>query len=124
MGWHSGNYYLTTAEMQDNAREIALYAHAHGWRKIACAAILGNMQAESGVNPGIWEMLQQFQGGYGLVQWTPYIKYSDWAIDNGYINWEDNGPAELARISYEADNNIQWFDNAELGDAGVAGCVR
>lgn len=114
MAWIGGNYYLSQAEMEGNAREIETYARSHGWTKNATAAILGNMQAESGINPGIWEMLNPYNGGYGLVQWTPYTKYSDWATAQGY-SWQNNGPAELDRISYEAANNLQWFYNAEIG---------
>lgn len=114
MSWTSGNRYLTQAEMQGNAQMVARYAKTDGWTKIACAAVLGNMQAESGINPGIWENLTPYAGGYGLAQWTPYTKYSDWATGEGYT-WQDNGDAELARISYEAANNLQWFRNAEIG---------
>lgn len=114
MAWYSGNYYLSQSEMENNAQLVADYARSNGWTKIACAAILGNMQAESGINPGIWENLTPYGGGYGLVQWTPYTKYSDWATGEGYT-WQDNGDAEMERISYEAANNLQWFRNAELG---------
>ena len=114
MSWASGNRYLTAAETAGNAQEVAWYGMSHGWTQNATAGIIGNMQAESGVNPGIWENLDPYNGGYGLVQWTPYTKYSDWATAQGYV-WLDNGPAELARISYEAANNLQWFRNDELG---------
>lgn len=116
MAWVSGNYYLGQTDMENNALIIAQYGYAHGWTKNAISAILGNMQAESSINPGIWEGLNPYGGGYGLVQWTPYTKYSDWATAQGY-SWQDNGDAELARISYEAQNNLQWFYNAEIGIA-------
>lgn len=116
MPWVSGNYYLGTAEQQNNALLVAQYGYSHGWTKNAIAAILGNMQAESSINPGIWESLNPYAGGYGLVQWTPYTKYSDWATQQGYF-WQDNGDAEMARISYEAENNLQWFYNGEIGMA-------
>lgn len=116
MPWISGNYWLQQAAMENNALIIANYGYAHGWTRNAIAAILGNMQAESHINPGIWENLTPYGGGYGLVQWTPYTKYSQWATNNGY-EWQDNGDAELARISYEAANGIQWFYNSEIGMA-------
>lgn len=114
MAWISGNYYLNTAEMENNASIVGNYGRNHGWTKIATAAILGNMQAESGINPGIWENLTPYMGGYGLTQWTPYTKYSTWATAEGYT-WQDNGDAELLRITYEADNGLQWFHNSEIG---------
>lgn len=116
MPWISGNYYLNTAQQQNNALLITSYGYANGWTKNAIAAILGNMQAESSINPGIWESLNPYAGGYGLVQWTPYTKYSDWATAQGWI-WQDNGDAELERINYEAANNLQWFYNAQIGMA-------
>lgn len=114
MPWESGNFYLTQSQMENNALLIANYGYSNGWTKNAISAILGNMQAESSINPGIWESLTPYGGGYGLVQWTPYTKYSDWATLQGYA-WQDNGDAELERISYEAANGLQWFRNNELG---------
>ena len=113
--WISGNRYLSTAEMQNNAEMVMQYGTHHGWSLNAIAAICGNMQSESGINPGIWEGLSPYSGGYGLVQWTPYTKYSEWATAQGLTPWEGNGEAEMQRISYEAANNLQWFRNAELG---------
>ena len=39
----------------------------------------------------------------GLVQWTPYTKYTDWVT--GDPSTMDNN---LSRILYEVANNIQW----------------
>ncbi len=114
MAWTAANRYLTQAEMEGNAREIVKYARQENWSKTALAAILGNMQAESGINPGIWENLTPYAGGYGLVQWTPYTKLEQWAEEEG-LTWLDDGDTQLLRISYEAQNNIQWFRNEELG---------
>ena len=114
--WISGNYYLGLSDMQNNAILVANWGYEHGWTKNAISAILGNMQAESSINPGIWESLNPYGGGYGLVQWTPYTKYSDWATAQGY-SWENNGDAEMLRIAYEAQNNLQWFYNSQIGMA-------
>ena len=40
----------------------------------------------------------------GLVQWTPYTKYTNWA--SGDPSTMDNN---LARILYEVQNNLQWI---------------
>lgn len=115
MAWTSGNRYLTQAEMEGNAREIERYARDEHWSKTALCAILGNMEAESGINPGIWEQFTPYgSSGYGLVQWTPYTKLSNWATSEG-LPWLDDGDTQLLRISYEAANNLQWFRNDELG---------
>lgn len=113
MAWIYGNRYLSLAEMQNNAEIIQAYGLSEGWSVNAICAILGNMQAESSINPGIWESLAPFQGGYGLVQWTPYTKYSTWAG----TGWQNNGNKELQRISWEIANNQQWFYNSQVGMA-------
>lgn len=112
----SKNAYLTMAEMTENAEYILGYLLNRGWTRNAICGMLGNMQSESTINPGIWQSLNSYdstpyievQGqGYGLVQWTPFNKYTVWARDNGY-NYADIN-AQLDRILYEVANNIQWF---------------
>lgn len=106
MAWISGNRYLTMAEMQNNVDIIHYYFVTKGWTVNAIAGMLGNMQSESSINPGIWEGLDAAaKGGYGLVQWTPYTKYADWAGEG----WEDNGQKEMERIIYELENGLQWI---------------
>lgn len=118
-GGSYGNYYgstyltsepLTYAEMQVNARYIALYLYSKGWTRNSVAAILGNMQAESSLNAGRWQSdyVGNRSGGYGLVQWTPATKYLDWCTSNGYSDPStmDNN---LARIIYELENGLQWI---------------
>lgn len=122
MAWISGNYYLSQSEMENNALEFraAVFSRLPSATLNGVAAILGNMQTESTINPGIWENLSPFDvnyGGYGLVQWTPWTKYSDWAGSG----WENNGSKQVERIvQYEAIDypGTQWFSN---GDAPLIG---
>jgi len=107
MAWIARNAYLGTADMQNNATEFWNKMSALGVTKEAAAAMLGNMQTESTINPGIWEGLNPYAGGYGLVQWTPYTKYSEWAGSG----WQNNGNKQCERIIYEAANGLQWFEN-------------
>lgn len=105
MSWISGNYYLTEEQMQNNAEELYSILSPHGWSLNAVAAILGNAETESTINPGIWQDLTVGTGGYGLVQWTPYTKYSNWAG----AGWENNGDKEVERLEWEFSNNEQYF---------------
>lgn len=105
MSWIAKNEYLTQTEMENNAKLVWDYFGSRGWSLSAVAAMLGNMQTESNINPGIWESLVEYGGGYGLVQWTPYTKYSEWAGSN----WQNNGNKECARIFYELNNGLQWI---------------
>ena len=66
--WISGNFTLNQAEMENNADIIIDYYRNLGINDKTIAAILGNMQAESTINPELQETGGQ---GYGLVQWTP-----------------------------------------------------
>ena len=72
--------------------------------------MLGNMQQESTINPGIWQNLVVGEGGgggYGLVQWTPYTNFTDWADSNGY-NWSD-GEAQCLWIDTMTVSTGQWI---------------
>ena len=82
---YSGNRFLNRKEMTVNAQYIMNYLTGKGWTKNAVAGMLGNMETESTINPGIWQSLQSgnMSGGYGLVQWTPATKYINWAKANG-----------------------------------------
>lgn len=112
MGWISGNYYLSEGEMQNNALIIMSYLLAKGWTLNAVAGMLGNMETESTINPEIWESLTPYDGGYGLVQWTPYNKYTDWADGQGY-SWSD-GYAQLKWIDELSESSGQWTQNYKM----------
>lgn len=105
----SENRYLSLDEMKINASYIFNRLAFEGWTSQSIAGVLGNMQTESTINPGIWENLDSgnMSGGYGLVQWTPATKYIDWANANGYPVSHIN--SQLNRIVYEVENNIQWI---------------
>lgn len=105
---YSRNGFLSLSEMTVNAQFILDYLGSRGWTKNAICGMLGNMQTESTINPGIWQSLNEgnMSGGYGLVQWTPASKYIDWANANGLTYGEMT--SQLARIEYEVANNIQW----------------
>lgn len=104
MPWITGNRILTIDEQKQNAFEIWAYFKNEGWSLNAVSGMLGNMQRESWINPGVWQGLTPYSGGYGLVQWTPYTKYSEWAGSN----WENNGFKQCERIQYELENGLQW----------------
>jgi surface antigen len=101
-------------EMKKNAAYIWQYLGNKGWTLNAVAGLLGNMQAESTINPGRWQS-GRVEGpadghGYGLVQWTPYTKYTEWCASNGYDIKDID--AALTRIIWEVDNNKQWITKA------------
>lgn len=103
--WISRNNFLSEEDKKHNAVLVFRRLSKHGFSTNAISAIVANMEAESTINPGIWEGLQPYIGGYGLVQWTPYEKYSDWAGDD----WQNNGDKECDRIAHEFDIGIQFY---------------
>ena len=107
--FYTGNRYLTVSEMETNARYIANYLLARGWSINAICGMLGNMQAESGINPGIWQNRDEGNTslGYGLVQWTPATKYLNWCYENDLE--PSHMDSNLERIIYEVENGMQWI---------------
>lgn len=113
-GDYWGNDYNTSnplnmEQMKINAQYIWSYLSNQGWTKNAVSGILGNMQSESSINPGRWQSdivlpSDPTYAGYGLVQWTPYTKYTNWV--QGDPSTMDNN---LLRILYEVANNLQWI---------------
>ena len=114
MAWHSyyGNGYTAQSWPQsyreDNATEIAQALRAANWTDYAIAATLGNMQVESYINPGQFEHSYPTgtpTGGYGLVQWTPRTKFSNWAG----VGWDSDWNLQIARLVWEQQNGEQWI---------------
>ena len=66
-------------EQTQNAAEIYTYLTSHGVASNPAYAIIGNMQKESYLNPGQWELYRNYDiaYGFGLGQWTPSTKVSD-----------------------------------------------
>ena len=111
-GIYYGNTYHTSNSMgrdkqQYNAKYIWYALQNNGWTLNAVCGMLGNMQAESAINPGRWQSdrVGNMSGGYGLVQWTPATKYINWLPSGSDPSTMDNN---LSRIKWEAINNKQW----------------
>lgn len=114
--WIAGNRYLSRAEMENNARLIWKYFQAKGWSLQAVCGMLGNMQSESTINPGIWENLQPWPPasvglrGMGLVGWTPYSRITNWLTQHGYS--VDSGPGQLEKLQEEMEHpeiEVTWI---------------
>lgn len=110
MAWISKNSPTTLAEMQNNALMVAEYwgRSAIEVKPNALYGMLGNMQAESGINPGAWQgYVVNYNRGYGVVQWTPATNFTNWATANGYEI--TSGEAQMKRIEYEYNAGIQYY---------------
>lgn len=101
------NSLLQQYKMLTNARYIYNYLKNNNWSDDAIFAVLGNMEAESTINPGVWCNLDSTnsQNAYGLVQWKPSTKLTNWLSDENRNNIIAN---QLERILYEVENGLQW----------------
>jgi LysM repeat protein len=113
---HPNDTFLTNDQQMNNAQIVANHFSGTDWKKESIAALCGNMAHESSLNPDMHELgyNDSPDRGYGLVQWTPMSKYTDWASANG-LPW-DSGDSQLARIDYEVNNNIQWIARSDFGN--------
>lgn len=104
--------YLGQTSMQNNAIIFYEYFIALGWTAECIAGMLGNIQVESTINPGLWQGrsippdIYATNKGYGLTQWTPARKMIQWADQLG-LDYQD-GNTQLQRLLYERENNLQW----------------
>lgn len=108
---------LTTAQMNANAEYIYSFLRDQGFTKQAACGVLGNMQAESVINPGIWEVKDNTSYGYGLVQWTPATKFLNRAVSQGTI-----AAATAAAVDALANNAPKTLMDAEL-ECLIWGCT-
>lgn len=104
---------LTTEQMRVNASYIYYALNYRGWTPQAIAGVLGNMQHESGLNPGRWEGDLVGEGpGYSLVQWTPFTTYTTWCDSEGRYDYSEMDNA-IARIDYELAEGLQYYETEE-----------
>ena len=110
--------------MENNAGIILAYCTDNGWSINAISALLGNMQAESGINPCRWENdnVGNLRGGFGLVQWTPATKLINWVSDqyaDGLLPSDDytEGDNQIARIQFELENGLQYSPTVQFRES-------
>lgn len=114
-----GDYYsghtlpkITAQQRNVNAWYIKRSMQAKGFSLNAICGMCGNMKREGGINPGVYQgnRLHDYKAiryGVGIVQWTPYTKYTNWAHENGDLHIYDI-ESQCKRIQYECEHNIQY----------------
>lgn len=100
--------YFNQSKQENNATEFYNYFTNKGATIEAICGMLGNIQRESTLNPGI-KQGSSTSLGWGLIQWTPSTVLTNWCKTYGY-NWYD-GSAQCERISCEGE-----------GTKGAGGC--
>lgn len=118
MAWNNElNIPLDDAAQKENVEMIyEKLVEGRGWTMQAVAAICGNMQVESTINPNVWQGFTVHEEttslGFGLVQWTPASKIRSWLLENGYS--VDSGDGQLERLIKEMEEGLggQYFINS------------
>lgn len=105
----AGSSTLTSTERSANAAYICAYLMSLGFTKNAACGVLGNMQQESGINPGIWQSLNNTSQGYGLVQWTPATTFLNRAVNDGILS-----AATATAVNTLTNNNPKTLMDEEL----------
>lgn len=101
MSWvYRGNVNLPQADRDTNAWEMYNYFHPRGWTTESIAAMVGNIDVESTVNP---QRINANSGASGLTQWTGTRKTNmqNYVVSTlGYRDWT-NGDGQQQYIYYE-----------------------
>lgn len=100
-------------KMDTNAKYIYSFLTKKGFTKAAICAMLGNMQTESSINPGIWELIQNgtyiLSKGYGVAQLTSAQNFLEWCYRINLINFKTAAAINQVCASYP-----QMLMDAEL----------
>lgn len=105
----TGTSTLSTAQMNANAIYVYNYLIGQGFTKQSACGVLGNMQRESGINPGIWQVSNNTSYGYGLVQWTPATTFLNRAVATDVLT-----AATAATVNALTNSDPKKLMDAEL----------
>lgn len=107
------NDYQTLAYMTDDVKNncycVASALLSDGWSLEGICGLLGNAIHESYCAPDMHEV---GGSGYGIVQWTPPTKITNY-LDANFPGWQSdidiNGYGQCDRINWEVTNSDQWI---------------
>ena len=107
MSWISKTGLLTISEMKNNAKLFGDVFLGLGYNINTIAALAGNAQAESTINPGLNEV---GGSGYGLFQWTPKSDLIEACSQLGISPYTD-GTIQCQCLDGELLRN-QWYTSS------------
>lgn len=119
MTWH---YQITTAygwtteyssDQTDNASEIwRTLVNVYGWTENSASAVIGNFQSESALNPGQFEHGKNYSmsDGFGLGQWTPATKISNYIGSTNKDDMADGAKQMLYFISHPGQYSTYFLN--------------
>lgn len=112
----SGTYTYDSTEGTANIKAVYDYLYPLGYTKNCIIGLLGNVAAESGYNPWLWENgIYQPGYGYGLFQFTPASDYinASWLPD--YAPNIDPPNVSPGASPNDAKAQLYAFDNDIFG---------
>lgn len=102
---------LYGTEQEQNAQEIANYLAGRGVNQNSIYAILGNMTTESFLNPGqfgYYSGTNLANNSFGLGQWDPGTKVSQYLQAQGIPVTQPNLENGLYQLDFLLDTPAQW----------------
>lgn len=94
--WHNKNtgaYARDSVEAQENVMKMVQILAPLGWTINAIAGMIGNIEAECGLNPWRWQNdTVSMSLGYGLFQYTPANKYIGDSLADDMDGYQPNYP--------------------------------
>lgn len=93
-------YDMTDADKENNAIMIAVILNSYGWTFDAIIGTLGNLEAESNLDPQA-----EGTGGCGLGGWTPPSTYRIWSNYYGYTWYDGDKQVEFLSMNAYVDTN-------------------
>lgn len=121
------NKRLTKEEMQTNALFIRDYLVAKGWTVNAVAGLLGNWEAESRMNPNVYEGFYTHSSdlgnyGYGLSQWTPWLGTSTYDTAEEQRNYHGSNNPTFGRWCLDNGRDKSLMETQlDYVDTGLGG---
>lgn len=108
--------FFNQSEKDNNAIEFYNFFAPRGYSLASICGMLGNIDQESTVNPGLKETAST-SSGWGLIQWTPFSNYAWWWAAHGW-NWYDGVP-QCEKIAEEIENNRDpWIPTSQYPYSG------
>lgn len=105
--------YFSEDKKKNNAVEFYNFFSPKGLTLESICGMLGNIERESTLNPGI-KQTTSTSSGWGLIQWTPSTDLTNWCKKYRY-NWYD-GTAQCIRINAEGEQTMDaggvWIPTA------------
>lgn len=108
--------FFNQSEKDNNAIEFYNFFAPRGYSLASICGMLGNIDQESTVNPGLQETAST-SSGWGLIQWTPMSNYFWWFDIHGW-SWSD-GNAQCEKIAEEIESNRDpWLPTSQYPYSG------